>query len=114
MLRLRSEATHPTRQPPPTGRPGRGGLGRLPHQHPPGRPVPPPTPPLRQNRRQESRRHRGLHHPDHRLHLITSEATYTDLGVDYYTHREDPDARKNRLLRQLHELGYHAELTPAA
>jgi transposase len=44
-------------------------------------------------------------------HLLAHDTTYTDLGADYYTHRDDPEIRKNRLLRQLHDLGYDAELT---
>jgi hypothetical protein len=42
------------------------------------------------------------------------KSSYTNLGADYYTQRDDPEARKNRLLRQLHDLGYHAELSPMA
>jgi transposase len=47
-------------------------------------------------------------------HILNNDVDYTDLGADYYTRRDDPDARKHRLLRQLHELGYDAELTPLA
>jgi transposase len=47
-------------------------------------------------------------------HLLTHDTTYTDLGADYYTQRDDPDIRKNRLLRQLRDLGYDAELTALA
>jgi hypothetical protein len=46
--------------------------------------------------------------------LLTNEMTYADLGADYYVHRDNPETRKNRLLRQLLELGYHAELSTAA
>ncbi len=45
-------------------------------------------------------------------HVIADETGYTDLGNDYYTRRDNPEERKNRLLRQLRELGYHADLTP--
>lgn len=47
-------------------------------------------------------------------HVVHDGVDYADLGADYYTRRDDPDARKNRLLRQLRELGYDAELTPLA
>ena len=47
-------------------------------------------------------------------HVLHNDVDYTDLGVDYYTHRDNPDARKNHLLRQLRDLGYDAELTPLA
>lgn len=43
-------------------------------------------------------------------HLLANDTTYTD----YYTHRNNPETRKNRLLRQLHDLGYQAELTALA
>jgi hypothetical protein len=47
-------------------------------------------------------------------HVLHDGVDYADLGADYYTRRGDPNARKNRLLRQLRELGYDAELTPLA
>jgi transposase len=47
-------------------------------------------------------------------HLLAHSTTYTDLGADYYTQRDDPEIRKHRLLRQLRDLGYDAELTPVA
>ena len=47
-------------------------------------------------------------------HLLAHDTTYTDLGDDYYTRRDDPERRKNRLLRELRELGYDAERTPLA
>ena len=47
-------------------------------------------------------------------HVLTNDTPYTDLGSDYYTRRDDPEARKQRLLRQLQDLGYTVELTPAA
>jgi transposase len=46
-------------------------------------------------------------------HLLAHSSTYTNLGSDY-TQRDDSEVRKNRLLRQLHDLGYHAELSPMA
>jgi transposase len=47
-------------------------------------------------------------------HLLATGATYADLGNDFYARRDDPDARKRRLMRQLEELGYTVELTEAA
>jgi hypothetical protein len=47
-------------------------------------------------------------------HILHDTVDYTDLGADYYIRRDDPDARKNRLLRQTRELGYDADLTPLA
>jgi transposase len=48
-------------------------------------------------------------------HLMADpEATYTDLGPDRFARRNDTDARKARLVKQLAELGYQVELRPAA
>ena len=48
-------------------------------------------------------------------HLMADpEAVYQDLGPDWFTRRANPDARKQRALKQLADLGYHVELTPAA
>lgn len=47
-------------------------------------------------------------------HLLHDGTDYTDLGADYYTRRDNPEARKNQLVRQLQELGYAVELSPAA
>jgi len=47
-------------------------------------------------------------------HVLHDGVDYTDLGTDYYTRRDDPDARKNRLLHHLRQLGYDAELIPLA
>jgi transposase len=48
-------------------------------------------------------------------HLMADpEATYTDLGPDWFARRNNPDARKARLVKQLAELGYEVELRPAA
>jgi transposase len=46
-------------------------------------------------------------------HLLNNETDYTDLGNDFYARHDNPDARKARLLRQLHDLGYHVDLSPA-
>lgn len=48
-------------------------------------------------------------------HLMADpDATYKDLGPDWFTRRTNPDARKQRALKQLADLGYQVELTPAA
>jgi transposase len=48
-------------------------------------------------------------------HLMADPtAVYNDLGPDWFTRRNNPDARKQRLVKQLAELGYQVELTPAA
>jgi transposase len=47
-------------------------------------------------------------------HVLAGTTPYTELGDDYYTRRDDPDLRKERLIRQLNALGYGVELTPAA
>ncbi len=47
-------------------------------------------------------------------HVLTNNTEYVDLGTDYYTRRDDPETRKNRLIHQLQDLGYTVELVPAA
>ncbi|KAA0015717.1 IS110 family transposase [Antrihabitans cavernicola] len=47
-------------------------------------------------------------------HVLHDEVDYIDLGTDYYTRRDEPEARKRLLQRQLEELGYHVEISPAA
>ena len=47
-------------------------------------------------------------------HVLHDDVAYTDLGPDYYTQRLDPDTQKARLVRQLKELGYEVEISPAA
>jgi hypothetical protein len=47
-------------------------------------------------------------------HLLACQTGYTDLGGDYYRRRDNPEIGTSQLLRQLRELGYHAELSPAA
>jgi len=46
-------------------------------------------------------------------HLLRADVVYTDLGADYYAQRDNPQARKARLLRQLEELGYAVDIRPA-
>jgi transposase len=45
--------------------------------------------------------------------LLHAGADYVDLGTDYYTRRDNPEIRKNQLVRQLQDLGYTVELAPA-
>jgi len=47
-------------------------------------------------------------------HLLTTGEIYRDLGEDYYVKRQDPDRQARRLTRQLEQLGFNVELTPAA
>lgn len=47
-------------------------------------------------------------------HLITNDADYDDLGGDYFTRRNDPDRHRDRLIEQLHGLGYRVTLDRVA
>ena len=47
-------------------------------------------------------------------HLITNDADYQDLGGDYFTRRNDPDRHRDRLIEQLHGLGYRVTLDRVA
>jgi transposase len=47
-------------------------------------------------------------------HILANQTGYTDLGSDYHTRRDNPETRTRQLQRQLENLGYHVELTPAA
>jgi transposase len=46
-------------------------------------------------------------------HLLSTGERYTDLGVDYYQRRRDPERDTRRLLRQLEQLGHTVTLTPS-
>jgi transposase len=46
-------------------------------------------------------------------HLLTHDCDYDDLGGDYFT-RRNPDRQRNRLIQQLHNLGYQVTLDKAA
>jgi hypothetical protein len=48
-------------------------------------------------------------------HLLAHGGTYTDLGADYYTRREqDPEQLAATLKRKIESLGYTVALSPAA
>jgi transposase len=47
-------------------------------------------------------------------HLLTNDCDYHDLGSDYLTRRADPDRQRDRLIGQLHNLGYRVTLTKVA
>jgi transposase len=47
-------------------------------------------------------------------HLIANDADYHDLGGDYFTRRQDPDRHRDRLIDQLHGLGYRVTLNRVA
>jgi hypothetical protein len=46
-------------------------------------------------------------------HLLTNDCDYTDLGGDYFT-RRNLDRRRDRLVKELHDLGYRVTLDRAA
>lgn len=47
-------------------------------------------------------------------HLLANDCDYTDLGQDHFTRRDDPEARKRYLIRQLEALGHTVTIDPAA
>jgi transposase len=47
-------------------------------------------------------------------HVLHDGSDYRDLGADWFTRHDNPDATKRRLVRQLQALGYAVDLTPAA
>jgi transposase len=46
-------------------------------------------------------------------HVLHAEVAYTDLGADYYAQRDNRQARKAQLVRQLEELGYAVDISLA-
>jgi len=46
--------------------------------------------------------------------MATPDEVYRELGGDYFTRRDNPDRRRNRLVAQLQALGFDVELTAAA
>ena len=46
-------------------------------------------------------------------HMLSTGATYRDLGGDYFTNR-DPERQTKRLVKQLERLGHHVTLTEGA
>ena len=47
-------------------------------------------------------------------HLITNDTDYEDLGSDCFARRNDPDRHRDRLIQQLHGLGYRVTLVRVA
>jgi transposase len=47
-------------------------------------------------------------------HLLTHDTGYTDLGADYFTRRANPGRQRDRLIEQLHALGYRVILDRVA
>ena len=47
-------------------------------------------------------------------HLLTDDHDYDDLGGDYFTRRANPDRQRDRLIRQLHDMGYRVTLDRVA
>jgi hypothetical protein len=46
--------------------------------------------------------------------VLHDHAGYRDLGAEWFTRHDNPDAKKRRLVRELQTLGYSVDLTPAA
>jgi len=46
--------------------------------------------------------------------VLHDGAGYQDLGADWFTRHDNPDAKRRRLIRELQTLGYTVDLTPAA
>lgn len=47
-------------------------------------------------------------------HALHDNTEYRDLGGDYFTRYDNPEARKRRLIRDLQSLGYQVTIQPAA
>ena len=47
-------------------------------------------------------------------HVLHDRAEYRDLGADYFTRYDNPDARKRRLIHDLQSMGYEVTIAPAA
>jgi hypothetical protein len=47
-------------------------------------------------------------------HLLAKDCDYQDLGEDWFTRASNPDRQRDRLIRQLHALGYGVTLTDLA
>jgi hypothetical protein len=47
-------------------------------------------------------------------HVLHDNTEYRDLGSDYFTRYDNPDAHKRRLIRDLQTLGYNVTVQPAA
>ena len=47
-------------------------------------------------------------------HVLHDNTEYRDLGGDYFTRYDNPEARKRRLIRDLQSLGYQVTIQPAA
>ncbi len=47
-------------------------------------------------------------------HMLTTGEVFTDLGVDYFTSRQDTEHQTRRLVSQLEKLGYTVQLAATA
>jgi transposase len=47
-------------------------------------------------------------------YVLHDGVEYRDLGSDYFTRHDNPEARKRRLVRDLQSLGYDVAIKPAA
>ncbi|MBO0876876.1 MAG: hypothetical protein J2P19_26165, partial [Pseudonocardia sp.] len=46
--------------------------------------------------------------------VLATDSAYTDLGADFYVHRNDPDRQTRRLIAKLEALGHRVTIQPAA
>ena len=46
--------------------------------------------------------------------VLAHDTTYTDLGSDFYLHRNDPDREARGLIAKLEAMGHRVTLEPAA
>src|SRR5664279_3643727 len=47
-------------------------------------------------------------------HVLNDLTEYRDLGGDYFTRHDNPEATRRRLIHNLEALGYDVQLTPVA
>ena len=47
-------------------------------------------------------------------HALTAQQPYEELGVDYFTRRQDLEAHARRLVREIEKPGYGVTLQPHA
>jgi transposase len=47
-------------------------------------------------------------------HVLALQQPYAELGVDYFTRRDDPEAHARRLAREIEKLGYTVTMEPTA
>ena len=45
-------------------------------------------------------------------HVLALQQPYAELGVDYFTRRNDPEAHARRLAREIETLGFDVTIQP--